>query len=178
MGIQTAKNFITANAVEAILQVPQGLGETEPDYLAKVRTAWALDPQPLATQHHTQHATHTLFQADYGKVPEYLGQVKEEIRRENDMIDAYVMEMGRAQGAVEEPGEELIEMSAAERSELVRALKRKWDAVNAKYQKIAHTVKLDTVGKVKRKEGMEKELVQIEADIERLERPGPVYVSS
>mmetsp|Transcript_83996 Transcript_83996/g.237768 ORF Transcript_83996/g.237768 Transcript_83996/m.237768 type:complete len:152 (-) Transcript_83996:356-811(-) len=151
MGIQTAKNFITANAVEAILQVPQGLGETEPDYLAK---------------------------ADYGKVPEYLGQVKEEIRRENDMIDAYVMEMGRAQGAVEEPGEELIEMSAAERSELVRALKRKWDAVNAKYQKMAHTVKLDTVGKVKRKEGMEKELVQIEADIERLERPGPVYVSS
>ena len=38
MGIQTAKNFITANAVEAILQVPQGLGETEPDYLAKVST--------------------------------------------------------------------------------------------------------------------------------------------
>lgn len=151
MGIQTAKNFITANAVEAILQVPQGLGETEPDYLAK---------------------------ADYGKVPEYLSQVKEEIRRENDMIDAYVMEMGRAQGAVEEPGEELVEMSAAERNELVRALKRKWDAVNAKYQKMAHTVKLDTVGKVKRKEGMEKELVQIEADIERLERPGPVYVSS
>jgi len=150
MGIQTAKNFITANAVEAILQVPQGLGETEPNYLAK---------------------------ADYGKVPDYLGQVKEEIRRENEMIDAYVMEMGRAQGAVEEPGEELIEMSPGERSELVRALKRKWDAVNAKYQKMA-CAKLDTVGKIKRKEDMEKELMQIEADIERLERPGPVYVSS
>ena len=38
-------------------------------------------------------------------MPEYLGQVKEEIRRENEMIDAYVLEMGRAQGAVEEAGE-------------------------------------------------------------------------
>ena len=138
----------------------------------------ALDPNRSLRNILNMPLTPSCFQADYGKVPEYLGQVKEEIRRENDMIDAYVMEMGRAQGAVEEPGEELIEMSAAERSELVRALKRKWDAVNAKYQKMAHTVKLDTVGKVKRKEGMEKELVQIEADIERLERPGPVYVSS
>ena len=40
-----------------------------------------------------------LAKADYGKVPEYLGQVKEEIRRENQMIDAYVTELsgGRAE---------------------------------------------------------------------------------
>ena len=77
MGIRSNKNFITANAVEAILQVPQRSGEGEADYLAK---------------------------ADYGKVPEYLGQVKEEIRRENEMIDAYVAEMGRVRGSGGEEG--------------------------------------------------------------------------
>ena len=66
--------------------------------------------------------------------------------------------------------------SQEERHELITALKKKWDAVNQKYQRMCHMVKLDTVGKVKRKEGMENELKQLEADIEKLERPGPVYV--
>ena len=34
-------------------------------------------------------------------------------------------------------------MSAGERADLLRSLKRKWDAVNANYQKIQHQV-LDT----------------------------------
>ncbi|KAH8095435.1 hypothetical protein JL720_2734 [Aureococcus anophagefferens] len=117
MGLKTSKNFITANAVEAILQVPTVKYTAEPDYLKK---------------------------ADYAQVPAYLGQVKEEIRRENEMIDAY----------------------------------RKWDAVNAKYQKMTHNVNLDTVGKVKRKESMEKELKQLEADIGKLEKPQPIYIKN
>lgn len=148
MGIRTSKNFITANAVEAILQVPQGVPEREPDYLNK---------------------------ADYGRVPEYLTQVKEEIRRENEMIDQYVMDMGRGAGGFDEE-EHLDPLPDSERRELVRALKAKWDAVNARYQKMCHIVKLDSVGKVKRKEALEKELTQIEQDIEKLECHGPVYV--
>jgi len=146
MGLKTSKNFITANAVEAILQVPKLSGSTEPDYLKK---------------------------ADYGSAPAYLGQVKEEIRRENEMIDAYVKEQ---MGYEEHAGEKLDPLSEEERHELITALKKKWDAVNQKYQRMCHMVKLDTVGKVKRKEGMENELKQLEADIEKLERPGPVYV--
>mmetsp|Transcript_26509 Transcript_26509/g.33097 ORF Transcript_26509/g.33097 Transcript_26509/m.33097 type:complete len:200 (-) Transcript_26509:9-608(-) len=65
MGLKTTKNFITANAVETILQVPTLRGKPEPDYLNK---------------------------ADYGKVPGYLAEVKNEIKRENEMIDAYVRE--------------------------------------------------------------------------------------
>lgn len=149
MGIRSSKNFITANAVEAILQVPQGLPDREPDYLHK---------------------------ADYGRVPEYLSQVKEEIRRENDMIDQYVMDMGRGAGGFDEE-EHLEPLPDDERRTLVRALKGKWDAVNARYQKMCHIVKLDSVGKVKRKEALEKELTQIEQDIEKLERHGPVYVN-
>ena len=146
MGLKTSKNFITANAVEAILQVPKLHGSGEADYLNK---------------------------ADYGSVPTYLSQVKEEIRRENDMIDAYVKEQ---MGYEDNTEDKLDALSEKERHELISALKTKWDAVNKKYQLMCHMVKLDTVGKVKRKESMEYELKQLEADIEKLERPGPVYI--
>lgn len=146
MGLKSTKNFITANAVEAILQVPKGLDKKEPDYLKK---------------------------ADYGQTPAYLDHVKEEIRRENDMIDAYVKEQ---MGLSEEHDDLTDELDAAERQTLIDALKRKWDAVNATYQKMTHNVNLDTVGKVKRKEAMEKELKGLEADISKLEKPQPIYI--
>lgn len=151
MGIKTSKNFITANAVEAILKVPRMKNEAEPDYLKK---------------------------ADYAQVPAYLSQVKEEIRRENEMIDAYVKDqMGYNSHHDEEENSSNMEMLPDDdRFALVDALKAKWDTVNAKYQKMTHNVNLDTVGKVKRKESMEKELKMLEADISKLEKPQPIYV--
>lgn len=147
MGLKTAKNFVTANAVEAILQVPTVSYSTEPDYLKK---------------------------ADYAKVPAYLSQVKEEIKRENDMIDAYVKEQ---MGLGDYDDEDLSEvLGAEERDEMIHALKKKWDHVNAMYQKMTHMVNLTTVGKIKRKETMEKELKQLEADISKLEKPVPIYI--
>ncbi|KAJ8604981.1 hypothetical protein CTAYLR_006895 [Chrysophaeum taylorii] len=147
MGLKTTKNFITANAVEAILQVPKIKVTEEPDYLKKT---------------------------DYGQPPGYLEQVKEEIRRENEMIDAYVKEqMGYCHDDNDEPTEQLAD---DERIALIKALKTKWDAVNAKYQKMTHNVNLDTVGKVKRKEAMESELKALEADIGKLEKPQPIYI--
>ena len=62
MGIKTSKNFVTANAVEAILMVPKQTGLGDLNYTEK---------------------------EDFGKVPAYLTQVKEEIRRENEMIERY-----------------------------------------------------------------------------------------
>jgi len=112
-------------------------------------------------------------------VPAYLSQVKEEIRRENEMIDQYVKEqMGYTGGApvAEETNEVLEVLPDAERYALVDALKAKWDTVNAKYQKMTHNVNLDTVGKVKRKEAMETELKMLEADISKLEKPQPIYI--
>lgn len=142
MGLQSTKNYVTANAVEAILAVPghrARINQQPPQYRNKV---------------------------DYGKVPAYLGDVKEEISRENEMIEKYLQaqqpEMDDGSGG----GEEL---HPGEVDELVDALKTKWDAVNAKYQKMCHMVKLDTIGKVRRKEAMENELLQLEKDIEKLE---------
>ena len=110
---------------------------------------------------------------DFGKIPAYLSQVKEEIKRENDMIDRYVKEQ---MGEVEAAPEVYEEFPEDERMELVNALKAKWDSVNAQYQKITHLVKLDTTGQVRRKEQLEAALAKIEADILRLDRSGAVLI--
>lgn len=142
MGLQSTKNYVTANAVEAILAVP--------GHRARVT-----DQQPVYRT-----------KVDYGKVPAYLSDVKAEIERENEMIESYIA----AQEPQDEAGaEEGQLMDAAERDALVDALKTKWDAVNKKYQRISHIVKLDTLGKMRRKQGLEEELTQLEKDIQALE---------
>jgi 23S rRNA pseudoU1915 N3-methylase RlmH len=114
-----------------------------------------------------------LKKEDYGKVPTYLTKVKDEIRRENEMIEKYVKEQ---LGEVEKEPEQYDELPESERLELIAALKRKWDQVNAKYQKITHLVMLDTTGQVRRKEQLENALQQLERDIEKLERHRTVLV--
>lgn len=52
-----------------------------------------------------------------------------------------------------------------ERQELITQLKRKWEVVHKKYQEMTHLSKLDTMGQVRKKEGCEKELAQLEKDI-------------
>ena len=66
MGLQAAKNFVTANAVESILAVPGNRARATRD-----------PPQYLQKE-------------DYGQVPKYLNQVKDEIERENDLIEEFV----------------------------------------------------------------------------------------
>lgn len=146
MGIRTTKNFITANAVEAILAAPRVPPSSKSDYKNK---------------------------DDYGKVPEYLVKVKEEIRRENEMIDRYIKDR---MGVQERDPEHLEEMPEHERQELIAQLKAKWDSVNASYQRMTHMTRLDTCGKMKRKEGCEQSLKELEANIEKLSRPGPIYI--
>jgi len=43
-------------------------------------------------------------------------------------------------------------MPESERQELIAALKKKWEVVHIEFQKETHVRKLDTVGKVNRKE--------------------------
>jgi hypothetical protein len=102
-----------------------------------------------------------------------LSEVKKEIQREREIIAKYVKEQ---MGEQDEVPEQLEEMSEHERQDLIYALKKKWEVVNAKYLRISHHVILDTEGQVRRKERLEKELQQLEHDIERLEKHGPVIV--
>ncbi len=146
MGIKTNKNFITANAVEAILQVPKVIENGELNYMKK---------------------------EDFGKVPAYLDEVKEEIRRENEMIDKYVKEK---MGHVEKEPDRYDQISDDERIALINALKAKWEATNCQYQRITHLVSLDTAGQIRRKENFEQSMAQLEADINKLQSRGPLLV--
>jgi len=136
MGLKTTKDFLVANAVENILAVPGQRTTKPPQYIKK---------------------------KDYGKVPEYLAHVKEDIQEEKRAINEYFNIQRTTMQKVE--GDPLPQ---SERDDLLRKLKMKWGEVNRRYQKIAHNTILDTIGKVKRKEVLEKELSQLEKDIKLL----------
>jgi Calmodulin-binding len=108
---------------------------------------------------------------DFGKVPQYLSQVKRQVQRE--VIDRFLQQQT---GQVPEQADEPLALDEQERAALVQALKRKWEAANGKFQRMSHHVVLDTEGQVRRKEQLERELGQLESDIERLERPGAIFV--
>lgn len=61
-------------------------------------------------------------------------------------------------------------MPSEEIKKLREGLRAKWNAVNKEYQNITHINKIDTVGLKRRKEGCEKELAQLEKDMEKLDK--------
>eukprot|EP00744_Colponema_vietnamica_P000816 GILI01001417.1.p1 GENE.GILI01001417.1~~GILI01001417.1.p1 ORF type:complete len:208 (+),score=65.36 GILI01001417.1:65-688(+) len=102
--------------------------------------------------------------ADYGQVPEYLQKIKSDIQEEYEFVR-------RMQEQEEEERRSHVRpLTEEEKEALVNALKAKWDKVNREYQNMTHVVKLDTIGKVRRKEEYEATLAQIEKDIERISK--------
>ncbi len=157
MGLKTCNNYILANATKAIIQKPKVVKEEE-----------------LYTKKET-----------YGKVPRYLNDVKKQIEREQKLIDECVREQKQKQqqqehgiegGVSQENEDDYTILDEQERHALIDALKSKWDYVNSTYQKICHRVSIDSLGDIKRKEAQEADLQQLEEDIERLSRPGMIYV--
>ena len=61
-------------------------------------------------------------------------------------------------------------MAEDERQELIAALKKKWEVLMRDYQKESHHGKLDTIGKMSRKEVLEAQMDQVEADIKKLQK--------
>ena len=61
-------------------------------------------------------------------------------------------------------------LSEDEVRELREGLKRKWDEINQEYQKATHVRLVDKTGLKRRKEGYEKQLGEIEADIKKLNK--------
>lgn len=112
----------------------------------------------------TQGAKDYLNKEDYGKFPKYLNQIKQDINDEYDYIRQLQEQHAMQAGSGVKPLEE------AERLQLIEGLRAKWEAVNTEYQGQTHLTKLDTTGKMARKEKYEAELSQIEKDIEKLAR--------
>ena len=105
-------------------------------------------------------------------MPEYLHEVKKEMSREKTVLANYLSSQVQQNcGSASE------EVSEEERRKLINALKAKWGTVNAEYQKGAHLSNLDTVGKVRRKEQLEKSLNEIEKEIALLEKANKIIVT-
>eukprot|EP00750_Incisomonas_marina_P001605 INCI11346.1.p2 GENE.INCI11346.1~~INCI11346.1.p2 ORF type:complete len:246 (-),score=52.71 INCI11346.1:280-1017(-) len=112
-----------------------------------------------------------LKKKDYGRVPEYLQHVKKDIQEEKRVIDEY---FGDQQSYEQQQQGEML--SDRERNDVLRKLKAKWANANERYQKITHNTILDTIGKVRRKEQCEKELEQLQKDIEKLSTKRPIMI--
>lgn len=104
----------------------------------------------------------------FGKVPKYLKRNKEWVAQERARLDTY-MRMRE-----EEANDVAPTLSEEERADLLRHLKRKWESVNAAYQKLPFA--LDTRNQIRQKENLEKELAEIESDIKTLARGEIVYI--
>lgn len=137
MNLVTSKNFVVANAVETILAAPKKVTSQAKDYLSK---------------------------EDYGKVPKYLKNIKQDIQAEYDYIRQLQDQEDAEQASAFRP------LPEEERVALLNGLKAKWEAVNTEFQGAAHLTVLDSSGKVYRKEKWEAQLAQIEKDIEKLNR--------
>lgn len=61
-------------------------------------------------------------------------------------------------------------MQDKERQELIRSLKIKHDFINKDYQGMSHLKVFDTKFKIRKKERLEKDMSQIEADIQKLNK--------
>lgn len=146
-GLKSSKNFVVANAVENILAAPKPGKAMAADYLHK---------------------------EDFGKVPAYLHEVKAEIAAEDEFVRG-MLEASEETGG----GPRLSELPDSEREDLLEALKAKWDEVNKAYQLITFkriSSSNSTTGAIRRKEDCERQLAELERDIERLSGRGPVLV--
>ena len=100
----------------------------------------------------------------YGRVPKYVTKIKAEIEDEYNLVREMQIEEQN------ERDRQRMLMPEEERQELIAALKKKWEVLMRDYQKESHHGKLDTIGKKGRKEILEAEMDQVEADIKKLQK--------
>lgn len=153
------KNFLRDNARQAAK-----VGKTRNQKARAVQRKRGGDPMAMS---YTK-------KADFGKVPEYLGQVKAEIEQEQE----YIRQVVDAERVADEEAQRgsVAVLADEDREVLLEQLRARWEEVNREYQKMTHMVVLDTLGKVRKKEEFEKELAVLEKSIDKLSR-SIVFVS-
>jgi len=140
-----SKNFIVSNAVDVIV------GSN------RIKRA-VQKPQPTMYRN----------KPEFGKVPGYLDNVKQEIDNEKAVLQEYFDESCFFAGPATES------MAEADRGELVKQLKRKWGQINRLHA--ASCGGGDSMVKIRNRERYEKQLKQLENDIKTLSASGPIKV--
>lgn len=101
---------------------------------------------------------------NYGRVPKYLQKIKREIEDEYQLVREMQIEDEA------ELDRQKFLMNEDEKQELIAALKKKWEVVHKEYQTLTHKNKLDTLGLKEKYERCERELNQLERDIQQLSK--------
>ncbi|KAL9654316.1 hypothetical protein ABK040_010347 [Willaertia magna] len=141
MGLISKKNYVISNAVDNILSAPKKVKPVE----------------PLWTQ-----------KAEYGKVPDYLQKIKQEIQDEYEYIQQ-LQEQQQQRG-----NKAMRKLTEDEKEELLNGLKERWNELHDKYQSFSFTMPNDKVH-IQRKEDVEQAMDQVERDIIKLSKQN-IYV--
>ena len=105
-----------------------------------------------------------LKKKNYGKVPKYLKKIKDEIEDEYQLVrEMQIQEEG-------DVARQKFIIDETEKGELIAALKKKWEVTHKEYQTLTHKNTLDTLGLKEKYERCERELRQLEKDIEQLSK--------
>lgn len=134
MGLKTDKNFVVANAVENILTVPKK---------------------------QSSQKQRAVDRDDYGRVPQYIHQIKSELKDQYALVDSY-----KQRKAQEE--EKFAELSPSEIQELRSGLQRRWEVLNKEFQTMGFSV--ETYSQKRHQEEVEAELRSVEAALHRVSK--------
>ena len=157
LGMKTTKDFVKQNAVETIIACPKQPRKIYVD--TRRGDKYALEPSGLEPVY--------IRKKEFGKVPDYLEKRKDEVNLAKEEYNRYVSEHF-AQGEMQKMPEE-------ERESLICGLKKNWEELHREYQTLS--VVIDTVPKKQRKDRLERQMKQLEKDIELLEAHPIIYIS-
>jgi hypothetical protein len=136
----------------------------QPKNFIKMNTTAALNASPKRAE---DRSINFLQKPDYGKVPGYLNDVKQEIQRETHLVQQI---MSQHQETKSRDVPKMRQLSEDERLQLLGNLKAKWEEINKLYQGCTHIIALDSRSKIQKKEQYERELADLERAIERLSK--------
>ncbi|KAL3314918.1 hypothetical protein Ciccas_006450 [Cichlidogyrus casuarinus] len=149
-GIMTRKNFIKQNVAENVMSVPKRPHKFIVDTVNGDK--YDLIPSGLEKVYVSKN--------NYGCIPNYLMQKKEQVRHAQEEYDRYMREMKERSA--------LKQLTEVERQEILRGLNKNWQKLYALYQGLS--VMVDTAPKKHRKELLEHEMEVLEKDIELIEK--------
>jgi hypothetical protein len=157
LGVKTNKNFISQNAVDAIMAVPRKPEKNLVD--TRKGDKFPLEPSGLAPIY--------IKKKDFGSVPNYIITRKEQTAKAQAEYEHYMAEYLK-KGA-------LRTMTEEEREVILNGLKKNWDELHHAFQSLS--VVIDTIPKRMRKEKLENDMKLLEKDIDLLQRHQLIYIA-
>ena len=148
-GLKTNKNFVVSNAVQVIT-----------------------NSSPSATAINKQ-TTRYVNKKNYGKSPEYLKDIKQQIEEEKEVLRDFMQHIVTDNNDNDEEQQRGEQLPEQDRLNLLKQLKRKWGATNREFQKI---IDCSSNTKMRLKENLERQLKAIEQDIQLLSRSNYVQI--